>query len=175
MEDTSNLVISCVLNLYKNTGEIIVTNKSTQPTDASVTVQKAWSDGENLHDADTVSVDLYQSTTALPSGTTFSLDWLNKNAKKLADKTVTLNKDNDWSYTWAELPLKNDSDQPYYYYVWEDTANSTIANKDKYTVSYTKSSNSTAYKTNYTITNSRRAITVQKQRYDEDGNLITNL
>lgn len=175
VEDTSNMVISCVFNLNQNTGEIIVTNKSTQPTDASVTVQKAWSDGENLHDADTVSVDLYQSTTALPSGTTFSLDWLNKNATKLADKTVTLNKDNDWSYTWAELPLKNDSDQPYYYYVWEDTANSTIANKDKYTVSYTKSSNSTAYKTNYTITNSRSAITVQKQWYDEDGNLITNL
>lgn len=173
--DTSNMVISCVFNLNQNTGEIIVTNKSTQPIDASVTVQKAWSDGENLHDADTVSVDLYQSTTALPSGTTFSLDWLNKNATKLADKTVTLNKDNDWSYTWAELPLKNDSDQPYYYYVWEDTANSTIANKDKYTVSYTKSSNSTAYKTNYTITNSRSAITVQKQWYDEDGNLITNL
>lgn len=175
VEDTSNMVISCVFNLNQNTGDIIVTNKSTQPTDASVTVQKAWSDGENLHDADTVSVDLYQSTTALPSGTTFSLDWLNKNATKLADKTVTLNKDNDWSYTWAELPLKNDSDQPYYYYVWEDTANSTIANKDKYTVSYTKSSNSTAYKTNYTITNSRSAITVQKQWYDEDGNLITNL
>ena len=173
--DTSNMVISCVFNLNQNTGEIIVTNKSTQPTDASVTVQKAWSDGENLHDSDTVSVDLYQSTTALPSGTTFSLDWLNKNATKLADKTVTLNKDNDWSYTWAELPLKNDSDQPYYYYVWEDTANSTIANKDKYTATYTKSSNSTAYKTNYTITNSRSAITVQKQWYDEDGNLITNL
>lgn len=175
VEDTSNMVISCVFNLNQNTGEIIVTNKSTQPTDASVTVQKAWSDGENLHDADTVSVDLYQSTTALPSGTTFSLDWLNKNATKLADKTVTLNKDNDWSYTWAELPLKNDSDQPYYYYVWEDTANSTIANRDKYTATYTKSSNSTAYKTNYTITNSRSAITVQKQWYDEDGNLITNL
>lgn len=175
VEDTSNMVISCVFNLNQNTGEIIVTNKSTQPTDASVTVQKAWSDGENLHDADTVSVDLYQSTTALPSGTTFSLDWLNKNATKLADKTVTLNKDNDWSYTWAELPLKNDSDQPYYYYVWEDTANSMIANKDKYTATYTKSSNSTAYKTNYTITNSRSAITVQKQWYDEDGNLITNL
>lgn len=173
--DTSNMVISCVFNLNQNTGEIIVTNKSTQPTDASVTVQKAWSDGENLHDEDTVSVDLYQSTTALPSGTTFSLDWLNKNATKLADKTVTLNKDNDWSSTWAELPLKNNSDQPYYYYVWENTANSTIANKDKYTVSYTKSSNSTAYKTNYTITNSRSAITVQKQWYDEDGNLITNL
>lgn len=173
--DTSNMVISCVFNLNQNTGEIIVTNKSTQPTDASVTVQKAWSDGENLHDADTVSVDLYQSTTALPSGTTFSLDWLNKNATKLADKTVTLNKDNDWSYTWAELPLKNDSDQPYYYYVWEDLQNSTVANKDKYTATYTKSSNSTAYKTNYTITNSRSAITVQKQWYDEDGNLITNL
>lgn len=175
VEDTSNMVISCVFNLNQNTGEIIVTNKSTQPTDASVTVQKAWSDGENLHDADTISVDLYQSTTALPSGTTFSLDWLNKNATKLADKTVTLNKDNDWSYTWAELPLKNDSDQPYYYYVWEDLQNSTVANKDKYTATYTKSSNSTAYKTNYTITNSRSAITVQKQWYDEDGNLITNL
>lgn len=173
--DTSNMVISCVFNLNQNTGEIIVTNKSTQPTDASVTVQKAWSDGENLHDADTVSVDLYQSTTALPSGTTFNLDWLNKNATKLADKTVTLNKDNDWSYTWAELPLKNDSDQPYYYYVWEDLQNSTVVNKDKYTATYTKSSNSTAYKTNYTITNSRSAITVQKQWYDEDGNLITNL
>ena len=57
----------------------------------------------------------------------------------------------------------------------EDLQNSTVANKDKYTATYTKSSNSTAYKTNYTITNSRSAITVQKQWYDEDGNLITNL
>ena len=173
--DTSNMVISCVFNLNQNTGEIIVTNKSTQPTDASVTVQKAWSDGENLHDADTVSVDLYQSTTALPSGTELSEAWLTKNAKKLADKTVTLNKDNDWSSTWAELPLKNENEQPYYYYVLEDLQNSTVVNKDKYTATYTKSSNSTAYKTNYTITNSRSAITVQKQWYDEDGNLITNL
>lgn len=173
--DTSNMVISCVFNLNQNTGEIIVTNKSTQPTDASVTVQKAWSDGENLHDADTVSVDLYQSTTALPSGTTFSLDWLNKNATKLADKTVTLNKDNEWTYTWTGLSLKNESEQPYYYYVLEDLQKSTVTNKDKYTATYTKSSNSTAYKTNYTITNSRSAITVQKQWYDEDGNLITNL
>ena len=178
--DTSNMVISCVFNLNQNTGEIIVTNKSTQPTDASVTVQKAWSDGETLHASEFVQVSLYQSTTALPSGMTLDANWITANATKMTDTetatyTVQLNKDNDWSYTWAELPLKNDSDQPYYYYVWEDTANSTIANKDKYTATYTKSSNSTAYKTNYTITNSRSAITVQKQWYDEDGKLITNL
>lgn len=180
VEDTSNMVISCVFNLNQNTGEIIVTNKSTQPTDASVTVQKAWSDGETLHASEFVQVSLYQSTTALPANTELTAAWITANATKMTDTetatyTVKLNKDNDWSYTWAELPLKNDSDQPYYYYVWEDTANSTIANKDKYTATYTKSSNSTAYKTNYTITNSRSAITVQKQWYDEDGNLITNL
>lgn len=173
--DTTGMVVSCVFNLNQNTGEIIVTNKSNVPTVAAVSVQKDWSDGENLHDADTVSVDLYQSTTALPSGTELSEAWLTTNATKLADKTVTLNKDNDWSYTWAELPLKNDSDQPYYYYVWENSAESKIANADKYTVSYTKSSNSTAYKTNYTITNTRTAITVKKQWYDETGALITNL
>ncbi len=175
--DTSNMVISCVFNLNQNTGEIIVTNKSTQPTDASVTVQKAWSDGETLHASEFVQVSLYQSTTALPANTELTAAWITANATKLTDAkyTVKLNKDNEWTYTWTDLPLKNESEQPYYYYVLEDLPNSTVVNKDKYTATYTKSSNSTAYKTNYTITNSRSAITVQKQWYDEDGNLITNL
>ena len=177
VEDTSNMVISCVFNLNQNTGEIIVTNKSTQPTDASVTVQKAWSDGETLHASESVQVSLYQSTKALPSGTTLDANWITTNATQMTDAkyTVSLNKDNEWTYTWTGLSLKNESEQPYYYYVLEDLPNSTVANKDKYTATYTKSSNSTAYKTNYTITNSRSAITVQKQWYDEDGNLITNL
>lgn len=178
--DTSNMVISCVFNLNQNTGEIIVTNKSTQPTDASVTVQKAWSDGETLHASEFVQVSLYQSTTALPSGMTLDANWITANATKMTDTetatyTVQLNKDNEWTYTWTGLPLENANKQTYYYYVLEDLQNSTVANKDKYTATYTKSSNSTAYKTNYTITNSRSAITVQKQWYDEDGNLITNL
>lgn len=178
--DTSNMVISCVFNLNQNTGEIIVTNKSTQPTDASVTVQKAWSDGETLHASEFVQVSLYQSTKALPANTELTAAWITANATKMTDTetatyTVQLNKDNEWTYTWTGLPLENESEQPYYYYVLEDLPNSTVANKDKYTATYTKSSNSTAYKTNYTITNSRSAITVQKQWYDEDGNLITNL
>ncbi len=175
--DTSNMVISCVFNLNQNTGEIIVTNKSTQPTDASVTVQKAWSDGETLHASESVQVSLYQSTKALPANTELTANWITANATKMTDAkyTVSLNKDNEWTYTWTGLSLKNESEQPYYYYVLEDLPNSTVANKDKYTATYTKSSNSTAYKTNYTITNSRSAITVQKQWYDEDGNLITNL
>lgn len=178
--DTSNMVISCVFNLNQNTGDIIVTNKSTQPTDASVTVQKAWSDGETLHASESVQVSLYQSTKALPANTELTAAWITANATKMADTetatyTVQLNKDNEWTYTWTGLSLKNESEQPYYYYVLEDLQNSTVANKDKYTATYTKSSNSTAYKTNYTITNSRSAITVQKQWYDEDGNLITNL
>lgn len=180
VEDTSNMVISCVFNLNQNTGEIIVTNKSTQPTDASVTVQKAWSDGETLHASESVQVSLYQSTKALPANTELTAAWITANATKMTDTetatyTVQLNKDNEWTYTWTDLPLKNESEQPYYYYVLEDLPNSTVVNKDKYTATYTKSSNSTAYKTNYTITNSRSAITVQKQWYDEDGNLITNL
>ena len=177
VEDTSNMVISCVFNLNQNTGDIIVTNKSTQPTDASVTVQKAWSDGETLHASESVQVSLYQSATALPANTELTAAWITANATKMTDAkyTVSLNKDNEWTYTWTGLSLKNESEQPYYYYVLEDLPNSTVANKDKYTATYTKSSNSTAYKTNYTITNSRNAITVQKQWYDEDGNLITNL
>lgn len=180
VEDTSNMVISCVFNLNQNTGDIIVTNKSTQPTDASVTVQKAWSDGETLHASESVQVSLYQSTKALPANTELTAAWITANATKMTDTetatyTVQLNKDNEWTYTWTGLSLKNESEQPYYYYVLEDLPNSTVVNKDKYTATYTKSSNSTAYKTNYTITNSRSAITVQKQWYDEDGNLITNL
>lgn len=177
--DTSNMVISCVFNLNQNTGEIIVTNKSTQPTDASVTVQKAWSDGETLHASESVQVSLYQSTKALPANTELTAAWITANATKMTDTetatyTVQLNKDNEWTYTWTGLSLKNESEQPYYYYVLEDLPNSTVVNKDKYTATYTKSSNSTAYKTNYTITNSRSAITVQKQWYDEDGNLVVN-
>ena len=163
VEDTSNMVISCVFNLNQNTGEIIVTNKSTQPTDASVTVQKAWSDGETLHASESVQVSLYQSITALPANTELTADWITTNATRMTDAkyTVSLNKDNEWTYTWTGLSLEDANKQPYYYYVLEDLQNSTVANKDKYTATYTKSSNSTAYKTNYTITNSRSAITVQ--------------
>lgn len=133
-----------------------------------------------MHASESVQVSLYQSTTALPSGMTLDANWITANATKMTDTetatyTVQLNKDNEWTYTWTGLPLENATKQPYYYYVLEDLQNSTVANKDKYTATYTKSSNSTAYKTNYTITNSRSAITVQKQWYDEDGNLITNL
>ena len=179
-------VVSCVFNLNQNTGEITVTNRSTQPTEASVTVNKTWSDGADLHKSDSVAVTLYRTV-----GEVRSDQLTNLTAQMLIDeykaqvvaptdendtqtyKNVLLSANNNWTYTWTGLPLDNGTDdteatQPYHYYAVETQINA--ADSDKYTPTYEAVVNGA--KTTYNITNTRNAIVLQKQWYDEDGNVI---
>lgn len=170
-------VVSCVFNLNKSTGEIIVTNKNKTPTEASVSVHKVWSDGNDIHANESIKVTLYQSLQKLDDLTNLSAK-LNSVASVMQKtdlddpqtyENVILNAENDWSVTWTGLPLEDEDQNRYYYYVLEDKSG--IANEGKYSESYSITSQ-TVSKTDYIITNTRNAIVVQKNWFDEDSNTV---
>lgn len=172
-----DFVVSCVFNLNQDTGEIIVTNKNTVPTEASVKVNKVWSDGTDIHANESIKVTLYQSKTKIDDLSDLALKLessanimqkIDENDKQEYEN-VTLNSANDWSHTWIGLPLEDENQNKYYYYVLEDKSG--IANADKYTETYNIIA-STPTKTDYTVTNTRKAIVVQKKWVDEEGNVI---
>lgn len=174
-----DFVVSCVFNLNQDTGEIIVTNKNTVPTEASVKVNKVWSDGTDIHANESIKVTLYQSKTKIDDLSDLALKLkssanimqkIDENDKQEYEN-VTLNSANDWSHTWIGLPLEDENQNKYYYYVLEDKSG--IANADKYTETYNIIA-STPTKTDYTVTNTRKAIVVQKKWVDEEGNVIPN-
>ncbi|MGN1225547.1 MAG: GDSL-type esterase/lipase family protein, partial [Ruminococcus sp.] len=192
-------VISCVFNLNANSGEITVTNKSNVPTTTSVEIQKQWSDGEEMHAADTIHVSLYRSTQKIPDADLKNLttDILTQygavkmenpigpapEGETLPKYELDIGAADNWKYLWTNLPLEDDNTpaNQYYYYVYEDLTQSnlpdTSKNPDgssKYTPSYTIKSQTTG-KTTYTISNYRNSIVAQKVWYDENGKQITNI
>lgn len=172
-------VVSCVFNLNGSIGEITVTNKNTEASDASVTVNKVWSDGEAVHAKDSIKATLYQSKTKLSAeelksienriSTNTNLYWImrpiDENDKQKYEDVI-LNAESSWSYTWTGLPLEDEEQNPYYYYVVEDKSG--ITNANSYTASYEYLSQ-TSTKTEYRVTNTRQAIVVQKKWVEEDG------
>lgn len=174
-------VISCVFNLNGQTGEIIVTNKNTVPTEASVTVNKSWSDGDEMHANDAIQVTLFQATAKLPDETWVTILTSQYGAGSApimqpVDKNDTqqyqdyvLNAENDWTCTWTGLPMQNSSQKQYYYYVLE--TGGTVTDKTKYTAVY-DITEQTLYRTEIDIENTRKAIVVQKQWLDEYGDTI---
>lgn len=186
--DTTGYVVSCVFNLNADTGEITITNKSTVATEASATVNKVWSDGEAIHEEDEIKVTLYQSASEIKNIAGLTQEALEKalqdaNAKPMKKissedtqvyQDVVLNAENEWTYTWTGLPLDDgseDNPKSYYYYVVEDM--SSMTNGDKYTATYTAMKSGA--KTTYTVKNTRQAIVVQKQWFDEDGEQIVDI
>ncbi|MDY4414654.1 MAG: Cna B-type domain-containing protein, partial [Ruminococcus sp.] len=165
-EISSNFVVSCVFNINSSTGEIIVTNKSTAPTDASVKVIKVWSDSNEMHANDSIQVTLYQK-----SGTPIDLNgssWQTIVKSLTPFKTAILTAENEWNYTWTGLPLENESQELYYYYVLETLEPA----QSQYNPSYAVTDKSVS-KTEYTITNSRNAIVAKKQWKGEDGEILS--
>lgn len=186
--DTTGYVVSCVFNLNADTGEITITNKSTVATEASATVNKVWSDGEAIHEEDEIKITLYQSASEIKNIAGLTQEALEKalqdaNAKPMKKissedtqvyQDVVLNAENEWTYTWTGLPLDDgseDNPKSYYYYVVEDMSGMT--NGDKYTATYTAMKSGA--KTTYTVKNTRQAIVVQKQWFDEDGEQIVDI
>lgn len=176
--------ISCVFNLNSNSGEITVTNKSKRATSKSVTVDKVWSDGADVHKDDSIEVSIYRSTQEITDLTNLTDEKLTAaGAVKMTDTadikyTVDLNSTNGWSYTWTGLPMDDEENgvNEYFYYVLE-TMNNVKAGTDKdladkYTASYIATTNGA--KTTFTVNNTRRAIKVQKEWYDADNELIPN-
>lgn len=180
-------VVSCVFNLNNSTGEITITNKKIGATSASVTVNKAWSDGDTVHQNDSIAVSLYRSKNNIDvEGKTQSqlvnvFNGFERMSTVMEDGDkyeVTLNTENEWTHTWTGLPLYEDEEDEigqYYYYVLENGDLSSITDADKYTASYIKDKSSSATKTVFDINNTRNSILAQKEWYDENGDLIQDV
>ncbi len=108
--------ISSTSNVNGTSGTISLTNKDSTPTEVDVKVTKTWKDDLTSHDG--VSVTLYQATE-------YGLDVGDlTDSLKMTDAayTVTLSSENDWTYTWEDLPYKDESTNArYYYYAVETT------------------------------------------------------
>ncbi|MBQ7004213.1 MAG: Cna B-type domain-containing protein [Oscillospiraceae bacterium] len=168
-------VVSCVFNLNAQTGEIIVTNKNTLPTEASVSVNKLWSDGNTLHANESIEVVLYQSQTQLSDLTDLASKITLMGLSPMQDEDgteykATLNAENEWTHSWTGLPLEDDEQNKYYYYVLENMSG--VANASKYNATYVVTDKTTT-KTEYTVKNTREAIVAEKQWLAEDGSALT--
>ncbi len=178
--DLEGYVVSCVFNLNAQTGEIIVTNKNTAATEASVTVNKLWSDGETLHANESIEVTLWRSKRDLTDLTDLasklSLMMSAGDTEIMTDADgrefqVTLNAENGWTYTWTGLPLEDENMNKYYYYVLENMSG--VQDADKYDETYIVT-NKTPTKTEYTVKNYRNAIRVEKVWKGEGNTELTN-
>lgn len=102
-------VVSGNVTLVLEGGTLDITNyKSTD-----ISVLKSWDNGNTNHIDDNVFVQLYYSTKKVTNGfpddaymTTYGSE-------------IKLDAENNWSYTWKDLPTGNDKGQAYYYYVKE--------------------------------------------------------
>lgn len=182
--DPSGYVVSCVFNINQNTGEITVTNKNTNATDVTVSVKKHWSDGETVHLNDSVNVVLYQSTKPLENldKTTISNAIDDGTLTKYKSITLSANKEDEvlnWAYSWAGLPLhkinddgSEDTNTTYYYYVFEESMELNV--QAEYETTYTDSRTGVNTLYDYTISNTRNAIVVQKQWVDENNDELAD-
>lgn len=189
----SEYVVSCVFNINKNTGEITVGNKDTKPTEASVTVNKVWSDSNAMHVRDTIEVTLYQSKNKLADLTDLGMKLQNVSKMQPVDaddtqqyENVKLNASNDWTCTWIDLPLEDsETGEKYYYYVLETMTEKSeedaqsneitdgVIESHKYSAFY-EITDQTASNTEFQISNNRKSITVQKQWLDEEDIDVSN-
>lgn len=190
----SEYVVSCVFNINKNTGEITVGNKDTKPTEASVTVNKVWSDSNAMHVRDTIEVTLYQSKNKLADLTDLGMKLQNVSKMQPVDEddtqqyeNVKLNASNDWTCTWIDLPLEDsETEEKYYYYVLETMTEKSeedaqsneitdgVIESHKYSAFY-EITDQTASNTEFQISNNRKSITVQKQWLDEEDIDVSNV
>ncbi len=137
-----NYVVSIMKNLTGSVGEITLVNKDNTPTKVNVNVEKSWSDGNSLHDNDSISVKLYKSSriltnkeiTALGKGT---LPADNAVSEVTKDGEVTLNKDKQWKHTWTNLDYKGENVQRYFYYPVETLINLSNSTQ-RYITSYSR-------------------------------------
>ncbi|MCM1506543.1 MAG: GDSL-type esterase/lipase family protein [Ruminococcus flavefaciens] len=178
----TNFVTSVTFKINNNTGEITVTNKNPNAVSASVSVNKVWSDGNDIHSSDSIEVTLYQVDNSKELSDSPTEEELKKagavvyQPEESYNNPVTLNAENDWANVWSGLPLDNadettdgNSTKEYAYYVVE-TAVNIAADSDKYTANVTRVQTGSNYA--YTIANERPSITVKKEWYNENDILI---
>lgn len=135
---------------------------NTQQQNISITVNKVWNDGNENH-TDGVTVRLYK---AYESNLDINDNSLIGNKLWLVDdKHITLNKDNGWSGSFTDLPVK-EGENLIYYYIKEDVVTG-------YTATYSANALNTVDRT-VTVRNVKLMnLVIKKQWHKSDGTLIT--
>lgn len=125
--NTDNFPDEFVKEAAKNkteTGSIIVTNKKSDTENISVSVKKRWEDAkgnalplEDIVDKDgkrieCISISLYQKTEANAQ--------IAENDTPLKTVELSHDDDNNWYYSFNNLPKVDKNGNPYYYYVREN-------------------------------------------------------
>lgn len=167
--------ISDIYNLNGEAGIITLTNKNNLPTNIDVTVNKVWSDGDSAHVNDSITVKLYQSSRMLTSSEVSGIktgtmpDGVSLVEISGINNTVTLNSSN-WSYTWSNLPYKDDGVSRYYYYPVETDVS--ISGSNIYVADYSRIDQASLQR--ITINNSiPGGLTIEKKWKNSNGEEIT--
>lgn len=169
-------IVSDVYSLNGTVGVVTLINQSQEISEIDVSVDKMWGDGDDVHTNENVEVTLYKYTggrrftnddikgfeSSLPAGVALveTID-----PEHPITNPITLDKDNDWSYTWTNLPYKENGSIVKYYAV-ETKGN------EKYVSSYEYTNNDSSQ--HMDITNSLPgAVTIKKRWIDaEDGSIL---
>ena len=135
---------------YETSAEgTVVTNKHT-PAKINVTVKKEWYDEDNQDGKRPTSVSITLKTT---------------NSTTVQERTIILNKDNKWTYTWSELDKYEKGTLIDYIVVENDV-------KTGYTPTIIKSENGYEYTVKNSYTPEKTSVTVNKKwedHKDQDG------
>lgn len=124
-----------------------------EQTEMGITIKKEWVGTPT----DSVSVKVYRTTTIVTDIATLTGE---------PYRTITLSSSNSWTYRISNLPLKDDTNIQYHYYVVEDVPAG-------YEASY--SNNDFTNNNTVTITNTQKgSLTINKTWLDENGNTDTS-
>ncbi len=151
-ENLYNYTVTDVANVSGGAGVVLLVNRDNRSTVVNVAVEKVWGDGEELHTNDEITVKLYQSLEGnllnsqildisngkIPDGVTLV------DIEKV-DAEITLSNSCKWTYTWVNLPARDDDGNTIYYYPVE------VPVPEGYTVKTSKIDKSASQK--MTITN----------------------
>ncbi len=157
-------VRSSTSNVTDGVGTATLINKDNTPTDVDVSVEKVWSDGNDKHSGDSITVKLYKSDTAISDADLANITNPESDSRlevvtgEGITNPVTLDNSNNWKHTWNDLTFKGEGVSKYYYYAIETSV------PTGYTASYFVNGNKT------TITNSvPGSLTIDKKWLSTDG------
>lgn len=170
-------IVSDIYALNGTVGVVSLINQSQEISEIDVSVDKIWGDGDDVHTNEDVTVTLYKYAgggrftneeiknfeTALPDGVTVAET---TDPERPIANPIKLDKDNGWSYTWTNLPYKENGTIVKYYAV-------ETAGNESYVSSYEYTNNDSSQ--HMDITNSLPgAVTIKKRWIDaEDGSVLT--
>ncbi len=175
-EANYNYNISDIYALNGSIGAVTLINKDRTPTKVDVVVNKTWGDTGTHKD---IEVQLYSGTNTV---TYPMLVNMSRNAEYIApglsipsltdsngneiETLIKLGADNSWTYTWEDLPYKDDNGNRLYYYAVEKGI------PDGYNASYDVLTQSAVQTINIKNSPPNGSLVLNKNWKDTEGNTL---